>query len=240
MCLVTGLGLLGGAAAGGWLAGGADEPSPVRQSFADGRALWHSIPVDTLFPRRLGSEDAGPGGSERRWVRIAVAPDSDCRGAFDPDLSEVLAPVGCHRLLRATYVDETSSSVTTVGLLFAEAGPEAMQALRKRFAERDWHRRADMVPRPYPAPGTAAADFGDAQRASWTIRVLTGLPVVVWAVSGFADGRTVADPQPADRAMADGEGTAAAQAGLGHAADGIADLVHRALRGAADRERTAQ
>jgi hypothetical protein len=86
------------------------------------------------------------------------------------------------------------------------------------------------MPRPYAARGTAAARFGDAQRASWTIRPLTDAPVVVYAVSGFADGRTVSEPQPASEAVVEGQTTAPAQAGLGHDARGIADRVERGLR----------
>ena len=70
----------------------------------------------------------------------------------------------------------------------------------------------------------------DAQRASWTISVLTDAPAVVYAVSGWADGRGVDTPEPADEAMAPGATTALAQAGLGNEAKGLADRVERALR----------
>ncbi|MTE18281.1 hypothetical protein F0L17_03885 [Streptomyces sp. TRM43335] len=199
-------------------------------SYAQARSLWHEIPVDTLFPRTLQGTGAGPGGADRRWIRVGVAPDDDCTGAFDPPLAEALAPVGCARLLRATYVDETSSSATTVGLLFTEADEAGMRALRERFDREGLHRRADLMPRPYAVRGTAAARFGDAQRASWTIRPLTDVPVVVYAVSGFADGRAAGEPQAADEAVVEGQTTAPAQAGLGHDARGIADRVERGLR----------
>lgn len=86
------------------------------------------------------------------------------------------------------------------------------------------------MPRPYAAEGTVAAGFGDEQRASWTVSVLTDAPVVVYAVSGFADGRAVTDPQPAQDAMKSGATTAPAQAGLGHDAQGLADRVERGFR----------
>jgi hypothetical protein len=86
------------------------------------------------------------------------------------------------------------------------------------------------MPRPYAAEGTVAAGFGDAQRASWTIDVRTDVPVVVYAVSGFADGRTVTEPQPAEDAMKTGATTAPAQAGLGNEAAGLADRIEAALR----------
>ncbi|MFJ8822031.1 hypothetical protein ACIREE_09640 [Streptomyces sp. NPDC102467] len=227
-CLVLGLGLIGGAATGSLLTG--DGAVSAQTAYRDAAELWHGIPVDRLFPRTLNGEGAGPGGADRTWTRIGVAPDSGCGKAFDPLLYKALRPGGCLRLLRATYTDATQSNVTTVGLMFTSADAEAAKALRTRFTEDGLDRRPDLVPRPYAVPGTVAADFGDAQRASWSINVLTDAPVVVYAVSGFADGRTVADPEPAVEAMKADATEAPAQAGLGHEAQGIADRVERGLR----------
>ncbi|RKN38166.1 hypothetical protein D7294_25330 [Streptomyces hoynatensis] len=236
VCLILGTGLLGGAAAGAWLNGDA-EPSAAEVAYDAGRELWRNLPVDRLFPPEVSAEEAGPGGADRRWVRVAVAPDSACGDdAFDPLLARVLGAVGCHRLVRATYVDETESSVITVGLMFAQGDAGDMAALHDRFADEDLGTRADLMPRTYPAPGTPAEDFGDAQRASWTIRVLEELPVVVYSVSGFADGRTVEDPQPAAEATAEGEEGTVALSGLGHDARGLAERIGDGLRAAA-RER---
>ncbi|GAA2308723.1 hypothetical protein GCM10010431_30850 [Streptomyces kunmingensis] len=230
-CLVLGLGLIGGAATGTLLTGGDSDGTVSAQSaYRDAAELWHGIPVDQLFPRTLDGEGAGPGGADRTWTRIGVAPDSGCQKAFDPLLYKALRPAGCLRLLRATYTDATQSNVTTVGLLFTSADAEASKALRTRFTEEGLDRRPDLVPRPYAVPDTVAAHFGDAQRATWSLNVLTDAPVVVYAVSAFADGRTVAEPQPAAEAMKPGATTAPAQAGLGHEAQGIADRVERGLR----------
>ncbi|MCN9240879.1 hypothetical protein NGF19_08740 [Streptomyces sp. RY43-2] len=227
-CLVLGLGLIGGAAAGSWLTEESDDGT--RDAYSVTGALWHSVPVDQLFPPTLHGPGAGPGGADRTWTRIAVAPDSGCKDAFDPLLSTALAPAGCLRLLRATYLDATRSHVTTVGLLFTRADAAAMRALHHRFKDEGLDRRTDLMPRPYAVPDTAAAAFGDAQRASWAISVLTDAPVVVYAVSGFADGRPVSEPQPAAQARKTGATTAPAQAGLGHEAAGVADRVEARLR----------
>ncbi|WP_437097640.1 hypothetical protein [Streptomyces flavidovirens] len=229
-CLVLGAGLVGGAVTGSWLTGGADAGAAAPTGYAEARGLWHSAPVDALFPPTIKGDGAGPGGADRVWTRVAVAPDSGCAQALDPLLLKALEPVGCLRLVRATYTDATTSSVTTVGMLFTEADAPAMKALRARFSNEGLADRTDLMPRTYPAKGTVAAGFGDRQRASWTVRVLTDVPVVVYAVSGFADGRTVADPQPAGRATVPGATNAPAQAGLGHEAKGIADRVERGLR----------
>ncbi|MFF0162736.1 hypothetical protein ACFYRY_35085 [Streptomyces sp. NPDC005263] len=228
-CVVLGLGLIGGAVTGSWLVGDSGQ-SGTRDSFAAAGGLWHSIPVDHLFPPTLEGKGAGPGGADRTWTRVAVAPDTDCDNAFDPLLSKALAPVGCQRLLRATYTDATQSYVTTVGLLFTEGDATAMSALAKAFKNQDLADRTDLMPHPYAAQGTVAARFGTEQRASWTMSVLTDAPVVVYAVSGWADGRTVDDPQPAAQAMTSGATTAPAQAGLGNEAQGLADRVERGLR----------
>ncbi|MFG2647611.1 hypothetical protein [Streptomyces sp. NPDC048436] len=229
-CVVLGLGLIGGAATGSWLTGGAEGPGVARDAYAVAGELWHSVPVDQLFPATIKGEGAGPGGADRTWTRVAVAPDSSCKNAFDPLLRKALAPAGCLRLLRATYTDATRSHVTTVGLLFTKADADAMRSLRHRFTEEGLDRRTDLMPRPYPAKGTPAADFGDAQRASWTVSVLPDAPVVAFSVSGFADGRTVGEPEPAEEAMKTSATTAPAQAGLGNEAKGIADRVERRLR----------
>ncbi|WP_235618117.1 hypothetical protein [Streptomyces sp. CB02400] len=228
-CLVLGTGLIGGAVTGSWLAGDSDGPG-ARNGFAAARDMWHNVPVDQLFPPTLQGEGAGPGGADRTWTRIAVAPDSGCEDAFDALLRKALAPVGCERLLRATYTDATQSHVTTVGLLFTKADAAAMTSLARRFDKERLDRRTDLMPLPYAAKGTAAADFGAGQRATWTVSVLTDAPVVVYAVSGWADGRTVDTPQPAEDAMESGATTAPAQAGLGHEAQGLADRVERGLR----------
>ncbi|MGW9023769.1 hypothetical protein ACWGQ5_05925 [Streptomyces sp. NPDC055722] len=228
-CLVLGLGLIGGAVTGSWLTSDGSGEG-VQGAFAVAGSLWHSVPVDQLFPPTVNGPGAGPGGADRTWTRIGVAQDGTCKDAFDPLLRKALAPVGCLRLLRATYTDATQSHVTTVGLLFTRADAAAMSAARSRFKKEGLARRTDLMPRPYAAKGTVAERFGDAQRASWTVSVLADIPVVVYAVSGFADGRTVSEPQPAVQAMQTGATTAPAQAGLGNEATGLAEQVEVLLR----------
>ncbi|WP_328911321.1 hypothetical protein OG230_06485 [Streptomyces sp. NBC_00234] len=229
-CVVLGLGLIGGAVTGTWLTGDSSADPGARTAYSEGRSAWHSVPVATLFPATLKGDGAGPGATDRVWTRVAVAPDSTCTKGLDPLLLKTLRPVGCARMVRATYTDATHSSVVTVGMVFTEADTEGMRALDARFTGQRLDRRADLMPRTYAPEGTVASGFGDRQRASWTIHVLTEVPVVVFAVSGFADGRPVGTPQPAAEAMAAGATTAVAQAGLGHEAKGVADRVERGLR----------
>ncbi|WP_307167528.1 hypothetical protein [Streptomyces rishiriensis] len=228
-CVVLGLGLIGGAVTGSWLIGDSADAAE-RSTYTTAGGLWHNVPVDQLFPPTVDGQGAGPGGADRTWTRIAVAPDGDCADALDPLLLKVLAPVGCRRLLRATYTDATESYVTTVGLLFTTADAAAMRSLDTRFTKEKLAERTDLMPRPYAAKDTVAAAFGDKQRAAWTVSVLTDAPVVVYSVSGWADGRVVDTPQPAPAATAAGATTAPAQAGLGNEAQGLADRIERGLR----------
>ncbi|WFB06652.1 hypothetical protein LRS74_06040 [Streptomyces sp. LX-29] len=229
-CLVLGLGLLAGAGAGTWLAEESDKHPSTQAGYARARDAWHNVPVDDLFPTTL--RGTGPGRADRVWTRIAVAPDSRCADAFDPLLSTVLTPVGCQRLLRATYLDATSTSVTTVGVLVTRADADGMRALRTRFTDERLAERADLMPRPYPVADTPAAEFTTAQRATWHISVLTDAPALVYAVTGFADGREVIDPRPAREATAPRATSMPAQSGLAHDAKGVAAGVERAFRAA--------
>jgi len=239
ICLVVGLGLLGGAATGAWIDHdpAASEPTAAEQSarsFALSRSLWHSTPVDTFFPITLHSASAGPGGAARTWTRVGVAPAGSCADAFDPLLAEVLAPVGCVRLLRATYTDATSSDVTTVGLLVTSTDEAGMRALSRRWNSGHLASRTDLIPRPVAFASTPAAGFGDKQRASWTVEIATDLPVIVYAVSGFADGRTVSVPQPVSAATVPGATSAPAQSGLGNDALALAGALGSRARAAAE------
>ncbi|MGW7578620.1 hypothetical protein, partial [Streptomyces sp. NPDC054765] len=234
VCLILGVGLIGGAAAGSWLTDETSGAAPdAGATFAKGHDVWHDAPVDTLFPRTVNGLGVGPGGADRTWTRIAVAPDGSCAGAFDPKLAAALAPAGCVRLVRATYLDATRSGFITVGAQITKADQSGMMALNTRFSTKNLGIRTDLMPLPYAAKGTPAADFGRAQRASWTVRVLTDLPAVVYAVSGFTDGRTFTTPQPAEAATRPGATTAPAESGLGHDAKDLADRVEADFRKAA-------
>ncbi|MEU5219797.1 hypothetical protein AB0G79_26915 [Streptomyces sp. NPDC020807] len=226
-CVVLGVGLVGGALTGMWLASAEPEKPAEPRGYSEAKDLWHNAPVDTLFPRTLAGPDAGPGASGRTWTRIVVAPDAPCApAALAPGLRAAVTPLGCERVLRATYTDATASSVITVGIVFTRADAATQATLGTGLAGR---LGAD-VPPALPGPGTVAARFGADQRASWWVHAPADLPVVVTAVSGFADGRAVDRPQPADRAMAAGRTDAVAQSGLGHEAKGITERLTSLLR----------
>ncbi|WP_435971018.1 hypothetical protein [Streptomyces sp. Qhu_M48] len=243
VCAVLGAGLIGGALAGVWMA--AAEPGKPAEpaGYTETMDLWHNAPVDTLFPRTLAGPGAGPGGAARTWTRIVVAPDTACTPAvLAKGLLATLRPLGCERVLRATYTDATASGVITVGLVFTRADVASQRTLAQGAGGLT-ARLGEDVPPALPGPGTVAAGFGAKQRAGWWLSAPADLPVVVTAVSGFADGRAVDRPQPADRAMAKGRTDATAQSGLGHEAKNITIRFERLLRttaAAAAKEKNAR
>ncbi|MFJ3175488.1 hypothetical protein ACIPJK_32595 [Streptomyces roseus] len=212
VCAVLGVALLGGAGVGGWAQQrDARRPPAAAAAYREAGSLWRETPVDTLIPPVLDGADAGPGGADRTWIRVALAPDSDCAPALAADWRAALAATGCTRVLRATYSDATRSSLVTVGLVFTPADAAAMAALRGHL----------------PAP--PGYGFADSQRAAWTASVVPDAPVVVYAVSAFTDGRTLESPRPAEDMMRKGATGAVAGAGLGHEAKAVAERMERAV-----------
>ncbi|MEU6864164.1 hypothetical protein ABZ924_12945 [Streptomyces sp. NPDC046876] len=213
LCAVLGIGCLGGAALGAWAEQhAAHRPPSAEAAYRRAGSLWHTAPVDTLLPPVLAAPDTGPGGADRTWTRVALAPDSECGPALTPDWQAALAPTGCTRVLRATYSDATRSSLVAVGLVFTPADAPTMAALDGRLT----------------AP--PAYGFGDGRRAAWTAAVLPDAPVVVYTVSAFADGRTVPAPVPAADALRKDATGAVAQAGLGHGARAVGERLERTVR----------
>ncbi|MFD4940755.1 hypothetical protein [Streptomyces virginiae] len=212
LCALLGSGLVGGAALTTWAEHrAAARPLPADAAYRKAGSLWRAAPVDSLFPPVLTGPSAGPGGADRTWTRIALAPDADCSAALAADWQALLAAAGCTRVLRATYTDATRSSLITVGMVFTPADAPTMTALEARL----------------PAP--PAYGFTDAQRAAWATFVPPQAPVVVYTVSAFADGRRPDAPRPAEDLMKKDATGAAAQAGLGHEARALADRVGSGL-----------
>lgn len=99
-CVVLGLGLLGGAAAGSMLSGDSAAAGPS-DAYTASRGLWHSTPVDTLFPRRskaparaqAAPTAPGPGWASHRTARVLAGSTLCCCGRS----SRWAAPGWCAR-----------------------------------------------------------------------------------------------------------------------------------------------
>ncbi|CAM5312710.1 Secreted protein OS=Streptomyces glaucescens OX=1907 GN=SGLAU_06625 PE=4 SV=1 [Streptomyces glaucescens] len=129
-CVVLGLGLIGGALTGSWLVGdSADAGSAARSPRLPGSGTTRPWTSSSRPPWRA----AAPGGADRTWTRIAVAPDGGCADASTRCCARP-SPAACDRLLRATYTDATQSHATTVGLS-TEADAAGMRSLERQFED---------------------------------------------------------------------------------------------------------
>lgn len=141
---------------------------------------WHTWTTDLVFPAEL--QYIGLSRVQQYARRIGLAPEAACAAGTDAQVGSVLAQHGCRTLLRATYVDQTSAFVFTVGVA-------VLRDEEQRLAASAQLARDDRVGvRPVAFPGTAAELFGAAQRQrnAW---IGVG-PYVVFYTAGYTDGRT--------------------------------------------------
>jgi hypothetical protein len=155
----------------------AERAAYVREDVA---LRWRTWPAVQIFPEEV--EYIGLGRSGRIARRVGIAPESSCRGGLDAPVAGVLDGYGCRTLLRATYVDQSATYAITVGVAVLRDEESRVAAATKLPVD-------DRVGvRPVAFPGTVTETFGAEQRqgASW---VGAG-PYIVFATSGYADGRT--------------------------------------------------
>ncbi|WP_245651526.1 hypothetical protein [Streptosporangium amethystogenes] len=141
---------------------------------------WYTWTADLVFPVEL--QYIGLGRVQQYARRVGLAPEVACAAGTDAQVGSVLTRHGCRTLLRATYVDQTSTFVFTVGIAVL-ADEERRLAASAQLAVDD---RVGV--RPVAFPGTATELFGAAQRQrnAW---VGVG-PYIVFSAAGYTDGRT--------------------------------------------------
>lgn len=141
---------------------------------------WHTWSADLIFPTEL--QYVGLGRAQQYARRIGLAPETSCRSGLDAPVGSVLAEHDCRTLLRATYADQTSTFVFTIGVAVLENEERRITATGQLAID-------DRVGvRPVAFSGTASELFGAAQRQrnSWL-----GIgPYIVFSTAGYADGRT--------------------------------------------------
>ncbi|WP_283135615.1 hypothetical protein [Rhizohabitans arisaemae] len=140
---------------------------------------WRSWPAAMVFPD--GVEYAGLEEVQQYARRIGIADAVPCGTAVDARVGAVLDRHGCTAMLRATYVDQSSSFVITVGI----AVLQDEQARARLVRELPVDGRSGVLPVAFP--GTVASGFGPAQRqrTGW----VSAGPYVVFSTAGYADGR---------------------------------------------------
>jgi hypothetical protein len=157
---------------------------------------WRVIPKQQIFPTRIlyrlpGAQIQNPGVLTLAARRLEIASQAGCvaAAASNPAVIRLLDRRGCQALLRATYTDESSSLVLTVGIAVLRDVASATTAAR--YLTRDPTDVGAVTVRPVLAPvpvsGTPAASFGAPQRQiSWAV---SAGPYLVLATVGYADGR---------------------------------------------------
>lgn len=155
----------------------AERAAYVKEDIA---SRWHTLPIASVFPEDIAYTALGKG--QEYAHRVGVAPESRCRGGLDSPVAAALEGYGCRTLLRATYVDQSSSYAITIGIAVLR-DEDAREAAAARLPVDD---RVGV--RPVSFPHTATESFGAAQRqrTGW---IGTG-PYIVFASAGYTDGRT--------------------------------------------------
>lgn len=157
---------------------------------------WREMPAGNIFPSRVDYSLPGAviqenAPLELAAIRVAIAPQSACAaGASDPASATVLRRAGCEAIVRATYIDQTSSFVVTVGVAVlptpgaasaASAGLSSTQLAAKRGS--------GALPggvHTMHFSGAAGGLYDYSRQISATLRAG---PYLVLYAAGYSDGR---------------------------------------------------
>ncbi|TYB45904.1 hypothetical protein FXF51_59780 [Nonomuraea sp. PA05] len=152
------------------------------------KQLWRNVPVETLFPARLGREHPDKSyrdpNDERGWTRAAVSSGTSCEQALSGALASAADKGGCVAALRATYLDDTGGTAATVALIAFRDDQYPRQGLQDILSEAD--DKPEHVVRALAAPGTQWKDAARAGNGGWGV---AGTPMYVAVTTGPADGR---------------------------------------------------
>ncbi|MEO5877502.1 MAG: hypothetical protein ABIS86_07060 [Streptosporangiaceae bacterium] len=157
--------------------------SPTSAEWSQATALelagrWHARPSGTIFPERLGYSPEL--GGEEEASRVGIVAGTDCGGALDAVLQNLLVPYGCRGVLRAAYLDQPQGLLINVGLV-AFADPDTAGRAQKALDGTKGSLRAVVF------PGSVAARFTDAARQT-TVFGRRG-PYLTVTTTGYSDGR---------------------------------------------------
>ncbi|WP_141747583.1 hypothetical protein [Streptomyces nanshensis] len=168
-----------------------NKTQQVSNSEAFGPSMWRNVPADKVFPKTLSTKlkptDTADNPRHGSWRRLGIARPATCRDGLGGRLATEAAKRGCRNVLRATYVDPTGQTVSTVAVIVISPSDNA-EAELGRFLNTD--KRGDGV-HAYAVPGTPAAEWSDERRIGGGGRQATGLnlPYGLAAVAGNVDGR---------------------------------------------------
>jgi hypothetical protein len=156
---------------------------------------WRQMPAGQVFPSLVEYSLPDTVIQENTPLplqaeRIAIAPQSSCATATDPAAATVLRHDGCEAMLRATYIDQTSSFVMTVGVAVL---PTSGAALAASSGLAGTHlaveRESGALPpgiRTVRFAGAAAGLYDYSRQISATV---PAGPYLVLYAAGYSDGR---------------------------------------------------
>ncbi|HTX25969.1 MAG TPA: hypothetical protein VME19_02990 [Streptosporangiaceae bacterium] len=159
---------------------------------------WQQLTAAQIFPPTVSYtlsaavlEDAVPLSLDA--VRIAIAPQSTCaQGVTSKAAAAVLSRSGCRAVLRATYVDATSSYVMTIGVAVLPSASAARDAglglSQAKLTARRSRRTSQLV------PGVEVVRFrgSAAGRYDYNRQIAANFsagPYLVMYAAGYADSR---------------------------------------------------
>ena len=159
---------------------------------------WQDLSAGQIFPATVSYslsaavlQDAVPLSLDA--LRVGIAPQSDCaRGVTSTAVAAVLRRSGCQAVLRATYVDATSSYVLTIGIAVLPT-PAAAAAASRGLARIGLaaHHAGRAAPL---APGVSVVRFGGlaAVLYDYSRQIAANFsqgPYLVMYAAGYADRR---------------------------------------------------
>lgn len=166
-------------------------PSATELRDESARAVWRTAPVDTVLPPAIDRS-----GGER-YLRLGVADPAGCDVLpedFRTELAAAAPGTSCVKVLRATYTDATQTVLVTVGIVVIDGTPAARDKVWRQWTPDSDAKRPSLMPSVFAVPATAAAKFADAQRVVWGSQTSDDGSYLVYAVSGFLDGRAGSTP----------------------------------------------
>jgi hypothetical protein len=151
---------------------------------------WRALPASVIFPASVSYPPPGSLADDPSLAlsaqRVGIASQASCVAATDPTAAAVLDRDGCTAMLRATYVDETSSYVVTVGAAVLPGTARASAAAKAIAADGS---PGGLGPTVHTVrfAGTLAGSFSNGRRQVSGV-LAAGAYVVLYTV-GYADSR---------------------------------------------------
>ncbi|GII80268.1 hypothetical protein Sru01_52500 [Sphaerisporangium rufum] len=152
----------------------------ARYAAQDVARRWNALPPGKVFPEQV--EYVGLTRVKQVARRVGVAAAAPCTSVVDAPVATALRRHGCRVMLRATYVDQSSAFVATVGVAVLPDEETRVDTA----ADLPVDDRVGV--RPVSFAGTPADAFGAAQRqrTGWA----GAGPYIVFSAAGYTDGRT--------------------------------------------------